>query len=239
MLKMSRAQRNYNRRIKRTNYELGDLVLVCHPMLKKGLSKGLAPRYYGPFQVVGKYENGCDFLIKNPSQPKSKVKQIHVNNLKTYFDRGQPKPSSKPTPAQESNTSTEDEIPVKPNSRNHVQNKTDKLSKTVLVSDKSQRESSDSSESQSETELEGDTKAVKTYFTQGIFWRPIVSKLKPTVKRKLKILKNKKVATPNAKNCEKTEITRSADKTARPESPSPKKSRSGRVIKPGQNLKQL
>ena len=34
MLKMSRAQRNYNHRIKRTSYEIGHLVLVCHPMLK-------------------------------------------------------------------------------------------------------------------------------------------------------------------------------------------------------------
>ena len=185
MLKMIRAQRNFNRRIKRTNYQLGDLVLVCHPMLKKGLPKGLAP----PLQVVGKYDYGCDYLIKIPSQPESKVKQIHVNNLKTYLDRGQPKSSSKSSPAQASNTSTQDEIPVKPNSRNHIENKNDKLSKTVLVPDNSQHESSNSSESQSETEIEGDTKAVKTNFTQGIFCRPIVSKQKPTVKRKLKIKK--------------------------------------------------
>ena len=103
----------------------------------------------------------------------------------------------------------------------------------MLVPDKSQPESSDSSESQSETELESDTEAVKTKFTQGIFWRPIVSKPKPTVKIKSKkILKNKKLATPNAKNCGKKNITMSADKTVSPESPSPKKSRSGRVIKP-------
>ena len=89
-------------------------------MLKKGLSKGLAPRYYGPFKVVGKYENGCDFLIKSTSQPKAKVKQIHVNNLKTCFDRGQPKPSNKPNPVQESNTSTEDEAPLQPSSRKRV-----------------------------------------------------------------------------------------------------------------------
>ena len=103
MLKMSRAQRNYNRRIKRTNYELGGLVLVCHPMLKKGLSKGLAPRCYGLFQVVAKYYKGCDYLIKISSQPKSKVKQIPENNLKTYFYRCQPKPSSKPSPTQAPN----------------------------------------------------------------------------------------------------------------------------------------
>ena len=133
MLKMNRAQRNYNRRIKRTDYEIGDLVLVCHPQLKKGLSKGLAPRYYGPFKVVGKYENGCDYLIKSTSQPKAKVKQIHVNNLKTYFDRGQPKPSNKPSPVQESNTSSEDEAQIQSNSKKKVQKKTVKPKRQELI----------------------------------------------------------------------------------------------------------
>ena len=114
---MNRSQCNYNRRIKRTDYEIGDLVLVCHPMLKKGLSKGLVRRYYGPFKVVGKYENGCDYLIKSTNQPKANVKQIHVNNLKTYFDRGQPKPSNKPSPFQDSKKSTDDEAKIQPNSQ--------------------------------------------------------------------------------------------------------------------------
>ena len=89
-------------------------MLVCHPLLKKGLSKGLAQRYYGRFKVVGKYENVCEYLIKSTSQPKAKVKQIHVNNLKTYFDRGQPKSSNKTSPVQEADTSTEDEAIIQP-----------------------------------------------------------------------------------------------------------------------------
>ena len=72
-------------------------------------------------------------MIKNPSQPKSKVKQIHVNNLKTYFDRDQPKQSNKPSPAQDSNSSTEDEVQPKSNSRKMVPDKAAKQSKQDLV----------------------------------------------------------------------------------------------------------
>ena len=115
MLNMSRAEKNYNRRIKKTSYDLGDLVLVCHPNLKKGLSTGLAPRYYGPFKVVGRYEIGCDYLIKSVGQSKSKVKQIHVNNLKTYFERGQSTKLSRQSIKLEiksDNASDEDQFPT-------------------------------------------------------------------------------------------------------------------------------
>ena len=37
----------------------------------KGLWKGLATRYYSPLKSVGKYEDGCDYLIKNTSLPKA------------------------------------------------------------------------------------------------------------------------------------------------------------------------
>ena len=58
--------------------------------------------------------------MQNFSQPKSEVKQINVNNLKTFFDRGQPKPSSKPSPAQDYSRDTKDEVRLNPNSRKMV-----------------------------------------------------------------------------------------------------------------------
>ena len=78
------------RKITKTNYNLGDLVLVSHPMVKKGQLSGLAPRYYGPFTTVRRYKNGCVYLFKDKAKSHAKAKQIHVNNLKTYFDRAQP-----------------------------------------------------------------------------------------------------------------------------------------------------
>jgi hypothetical protein len=76
--------------IKKTSYELGDLVLVNHPELKKGLARSLAARYYGPFEIVGKYKNGCDYLIREHGHPRARIKQIHRNRLIAYFKRGHP-----------------------------------------------------------------------------------------------------------------------------------------------------
>ena len=117
MLKMNQARRCYNRKVKKVEYDIGDLVLACHPALKRGLSKGLAPKYYGPFKIIGKYANQCDYLIKREGHPKSKVKQIHVNNLKSYFERGQPIDQARTKQGQDSEGSTDLENKVFPNSR--------------------------------------------------------------------------------------------------------------------------
>ena len=62
---MYQAKKYYDRRIKKNEYEIGDSVLVNHSSLKKGLSRGLAPRYYRPFKIVGKNTNGCGYLIRD------------------------------------------------------------------------------------------------------------------------------------------------------------------------------
>ena len=54
------------------------------------MSRGLAPKYHGPFVIVGKYTNGCDYLIRPHNQPKARVRQMHQNNLKIYHKRGHP-----------------------------------------------------------------------------------------------------------------------------------------------------
>ena len=68
------------------------------------MSRGLAPRYYGPFKIVGKNTNGCDYLIREERKKTARAKQIHVNNIKKYFHRGQleldnpNRPASQETP---------------------------------------------------------------------------------------------------------------------------------------------
>ena len=104
---MNRAKQYHDRRIRKKEYQLGDWVLSNHPHIKKGLSRGLAPRYYGPFIIVGKHQNKCDYLIRPANQPKARVRKIHQDNLKMYFKRGypldnnndesQPIPSTQPT----------------------------------------------------------------------------------------------------------------------------------------------
>jgi hypothetical protein len=90
MLTMRQNKILYDRKIRKKEYNLGDWVLCNHPHIKKGLSRGLAPRYHGAYIIVGKYANKWDYLIRPHNQPKAKVKQIHQNNLKLYFRRGHP-----------------------------------------------------------------------------------------------------------------------------------------------------
>ena len=61
--RMERAKLHHDRHIRKRTYEVGEWVLCNHPKLKNGLSRGLAPRYHGPFIIVGKYANGGDYLI--------------------------------------------------------------------------------------------------------------------------------------------------------------------------------
>ena len=48
-LKMDKAKIRHDRNIRKFTYEIGDLVLADHVKIKKGLTSGLAHKYYGPF----------------------------------------------------------------------------------------------------------------------------------------------------------------------------------------------
>ena len=88
MKPMDKAKINFDRHIKKFEYQIGDLVLCDHPDLKKGLSQCIAHKYYGPFVIMGVNENKCDYLIKLASNPRAKTKQVHKNRLKMYFHTG-------------------------------------------------------------------------------------------------------------------------------------------------------
>jgi hypothetical protein len=85
---MNKAKEYHDRRLKKREYNIGELVLCNHPKVKRGTSKGLAVKYYGPFRIVGKHANKCNYVIKLVGQPKARAKTIHINNLRTYYSRG-------------------------------------------------------------------------------------------------------------------------------------------------------
>ena len=87
---MTKVTEKANRRIKKHEYNINDWVLCNHPRARQGMARGLAPKYYGPFVIVGKYANKCDYLIKSTKKAKARVKQVHQNNLKLYFKRDHP-----------------------------------------------------------------------------------------------------------------------------------------------------
>ena len=72
---MDKHKLYYDRKIKRYMYEIGDYVLCDHPRLKKGVSRGLARKYYGPFIIKGKRENGVDYLIQRVGKKRGKTSQ--------------------------------------------------------------------------------------------------------------------------------------------------------------------
>ena len=87
-IKMSNAIKHHNRKYKRLEYEVGDTVLCNHPKLKKVLSRGLAPRFYGPFRIIGKSKNCQDYILKRMNSNKGRTKMVHRNNLRKYFEKG-------------------------------------------------------------------------------------------------------------------------------------------------------
>ena len=111
----------------------------------------------------------------------------------------------------------------------------------LIVPKESQSESDKQSEyNESPSESESEKKVSKTEFTEGIFWRPTVSLPNSTVKTKPgRKRPAKQLVQPNPAKAKSKAMTTQADVAVSSKAPSPNKSRSGRVIKPGKNSKQL
>ena len=93
-IKMDYAKITQDRKIKR---EINDYVLCSHPRIAKGQKRGIAPKYHGPFKIIGINPNGCNYVIKSDTR-NSRAKQVHKNNLKFYVKREAhtPMPESQP-----------------------------------------------------------------------------------------------------------------------------------------------
>jgi transposase InsO family protein len=83
---MDKAKVRHDRRIKKESYAIGEWVLCSHPKIAKGMKKGIAFKYYGPFRVTAVDENGCNYTIKREGK-KDRNKRVHKNNLKIFFKR--------------------------------------------------------------------------------------------------------------------------------------------------------
>lgn len=81
-LRMEKAKLRHYRNIRKYEYQVGELVLTDHPRLSKGVSTGLAHKYYGPFVIVSKHPNGVNYSIRQLNKRRAKIFQIHKNRLK-------------------------------------------------------------------------------------------------------------------------------------------------------------
>ena len=100
--RMGRVKDAHDRRIQPFRpYRKDDLVLCSNVTIKKGQSRGIAPKYYGPFVILATNRNGCDYLIKWRDFPNKRAKQVHHNNLKLYSQRGMDHPVTPQSQTQE------------------------------------------------------------------------------------------------------------------------------------------
>ena len=83
-LAMDKSKLYHDRNIKKFSYEVGEYVLVDHPHLKKGLSRGIAHKYYGPFIIKKRRDNEVDYYIQRAGKKRGRIYQIHQNRLKAY-----------------------------------------------------------------------------------------------------------------------------------------------------------
>ena len=74
----------HDRKIKKLTYKIGDYVLCDHPRIKKGMSRGIAHKYYGPFEIKKVDSNKVDYYIQRTGTRKGKIYKIHQNRLKFY-----------------------------------------------------------------------------------------------------------------------------------------------------------
>jgi hypothetical protein len=117
--RMELTQINHNRKIKKAKYEEGDLVLCDLPKIKRGLSRGISHKYYGPFIIQKIEENQVDYVIKRLGIKNGKRYKIHQNRLKFYHASQQKRDSLEK--GEEDDESSNDEQPAK-SKRKYIKN---------------------------------------------------------------------------------------------------------------------
>ena len=75
----------FDKNIKPTHYQVGDLVLTDHVKIKVGLRHELTHKYHRPFKILAKHPNGVDYLIRKEDSQRERKFLIHHNRLKKYF----------------------------------------------------------------------------------------------------------------------------------------------------------
>jgi hypothetical protein len=117
--RMELTQINHNRKKKKAKYEEGDLVLSDHPKIKRGLSRGISHKYYGPFVIQKIEEIQVDYVIKRLGIKNGKRYKIHQQRLKFYHASQQKRDSLEKV--EEDDESSNDEQPAK-SKRKYIKN---------------------------------------------------------------------------------------------------------------------
>ena len=74
----------YDRKRKKPNFNVGDLVLISQPILKKGTSKKFNDRFKGPYKIRQKFSD-INYELINLNGP-VKLEHCHVNRMLPFFE---------------------------------------------------------------------------------------------------------------------------------------------------------
>ena len=75
-------KRQYNKRAKDVNYQIGDKVLLDIKVLQPDQNKKMTSKYEGPYRILKTFDNGTVTIITS----NNKEKHVHVNRLKPLFE---------------------------------------------------------------------------------------------------------------------------------------------------------
>ena len=70
----------------RMSFHEGQLILLCNPKRKKGLSLKLQTSWDGPYKII-KRLNDVMYRIQKANSPQTKIKIVHIERLTKYGKR--------------------------------------------------------------------------------------------------------------------------------------------------------
>ena len=86
----------YDRRRRSVNFAVGDLVLICRPIRKKGRSTKFLHRYFGPYKIVRRVSD-LNYIVEPLRGRQKKQDCVHVSHLKPFrHDASSVSESAKP-----------------------------------------------------------------------------------------------------------------------------------------------
>lgn len=77
-----KSKKNYDQKIKKTTYEVGNKILLYDEMVRRGRSKKLDTMWTGPYEIITNHAN-ISYTKKN----RRKTLRTHANRLKLYVER--------------------------------------------------------------------------------------------------------------------------------------------------------
>lgn len=212
-LQMDISKINYDRKIKKASYQVGEYVLCDHPRVKKGTARGISHKYYGPFEIKKSDTNGVDYYIQRAGTKKAKIYKVHQNRLKMYqYDQEKKKQI-------EENETTASEEEQANKKRKYIKDINNPRWKKKLADDDESSNESNTSEKSDISHQSMQSRSEKVAITEKPNKKRKYTKNMSNPRWQKKIMENK-TSTSNEKSDNETTAENESDKSQEPHSTS-------------------